>query len=227
MSASPRAELGIIGGSGLYDMEGLTDREELTLSTPFGEPSGTIVLGILEGRRLAFVPRHGAGHRLSPSEVPFRANIFALKTLGVHSVISISAVGSLREEIQPLDMIVPDQVIDRTRGRPSTFFSGGIVAHAGFADPFCTDLGSILYEEATAAGARAHLGGVLCGHGRASVFHARRVGALPLVGRRGDRHDRAARGQAGPRGGSCATPCSPAPPTMIAGIPITTTSPSR
>ena len=200
MSASPRAELGIIGGSGLYDMEGLTDREEVSISTPFGEPSGTIVLGTVEGRRLAFLPRHGVGHRLSPSEVPFRANIYALKTLGVHSVISISAVGSLREEIQPLDMVVPDQVIDRTKGRPSTFFSGGIVAHAGFADPFCSDLGRILYEEATAAGAARPSGRRVRRDGGAAVLHAGGVGALPLLGRRRDRHDRAPRGQAGPRG---------------------------
>jgi len=140
-------------------MDGLADREEIMPSTPFGEPSDKIIVGTLHGIRLAFLPRHGVTHRLSPSEVPFRANIFALKSIGVHSLISVSAVGSLHENIRPLDMVMPDQVIDRTKGRPSTFFKDGIVAHVGFAEPFCPDLGRILHEEASAIGVRSHLGG--------------------------------------------------------------------
>jgi len=136
----PEPMLGFIGGSGLYDMEGLANRREIDVDTPFGKPSDLIVTGELEGVAVAFLPRHGRGHRISPSELPVRANIYALKQLGVQSVVSISAVGSLKQELKPLDLVVPDQIIDRTRERPSTFFGDGLVAHVGFADPFCATL---------------------------------------------------------------------------------------
>ena len=132
--------IGIIGGSGLYDMPGLTGREEILIETPFGEPSDAFIVGTLEGKRVAFLPRHGRGHRLSPSELNFRANIYAMKTLGVERIFSVSAVGSLRENIAPLDIVLPDQFFDRTRGRASTFFSEGLVAHISFGDPVCRDL---------------------------------------------------------------------------------------
>ncbi|MBM3934193.1 MAG: S-methyl-5'-thioadenosine phosphorylase [SAR202 cluster bacterium] len=139
-------KLAFIGGSGLYNMEALTDKEERAIKTPFGEPSDKVVIGTLSGHRVAFIPRHGRGHRYSPSEIPARANIYALKTLGVERLVSISAVGSLKEEVRPLDMLVPDQLIDRTRGfRPSSFFEKGIVAHVGFADPFCPQLRASLH----------------------------------------------------------------------------------
>ncbi len=132
--------LGFIGGSGLYDMEGLTNEREFHVDTPFGKPSDSIVTGELDGVAVAFLPRHGRGHRISPTELPVRANIYAMKQFGVQRLISISAVGSLREELKPLDLVVPDQIIDRTRERPSTFFGDGLVAHVGFADPFCPTL---------------------------------------------------------------------------------------
>ena len=134
------ATLGFIGGSGLYDIAGLTDRREIEVSTPFGDPSDTIVTGSLEGVRVAFLPRHGRGHRITPTEIPVRANIYALKSLGVENILSVSAVGSLKEELRPLDLVIPDQIIDRTRARVSTFFGDGLVAHVGFADPFCAYL---------------------------------------------------------------------------------------
>ncbi len=134
------ATLGFIGGSGLYDIERLTDRQEIGISTPFGEPSDSIVTGSLDGVPVAFLPRHGKGHRISPTEIPVRANIYALKSLGVERLLSVSAVGSLKEELRPLDLVVPDQIIDRTKARVSTFFGDGLVAHVGFADPFCADL---------------------------------------------------------------------------------------
>ena len=134
------ATLGFIGGSGLYDIEGLTDRREVEVNTPFGDPSDTIVTGSLDGVRVAFLPRHGRGHRISPTEIPVRANIYALKSLGVERVLSVSAVGSLKEELRPLDLVIPDQIIDRTKTRISTFFGDGLVAHVGFADPFCAYL---------------------------------------------------------------------------------------
>ncbi len=134
------ARLGIIGGSGLYAMPGLIETEQVEITTPFGAPSDTLTVGLLEGAPIAFLPRHGRGHRLSPGEVPSRANIYALKSLGVERIISVSAVGSLREDIAPLDLVIPDQLIDRTKARPASFFSDGVVAHIGFADPFCPDL---------------------------------------------------------------------------------------
>src|SRR5687768_14723316 len=128
--------IGIIGGSGLYDMAELTDREERHVSTPFGDPSGSYVLATLRGRRVAFLARHGAGHRLLPGELNYRANIYGFKTLGVEWILSASAVGSLREEYKPLDLVIPDQFFDRTRGRISTFFGSGLAAHVAFAHPF-------------------------------------------------------------------------------------------
>ncbi|MEO7274031.1 MAG: S-methyl-5'-thioadenosine phosphorylase [Vicinamibacterales bacterium] len=151
--------IGIIGGSGLYDMAELTEREERTLETPFGAPSAPYVIGSLRGKRVAFLARHGAGHRLLPTELNFRANIFGFKLLGVEYLLSASAVGSLKEEYQPLDLVIPDQFVDRTRGRISTFFGEGLVAHVGFAHPFCTPLSRIAFESATGAGARVHEGG--------------------------------------------------------------------
>jgi 5'-methylthioadenosine phosphorylase len=157
MSAPVR--IGIIGGSGLYDMAELTDREERVVTTPFGDPSGPYVLATLRGRRVAFLARHGAGHRLLPSELNFRANIYGFKVLGVEWILSASAVGSLREDFKPLDLVVPDQFFDRTRGRISTFFGDGLVAHVGFAHPFCGVLSGITFESARHAGASVHRGG--------------------------------------------------------------------
>jgi 5'-methylthioadenosine phosphorylase len=152
-------QIGIIGGSGLYDMAELQDRQDVHVSTPFGEPSGAYVTGTLRGRRVAFLARHGLGHRYSPSELNYRANIFGFKTLGVEWILSASAVGSLKQEYAPLDLVVPDQFLDRTRGRISTFFGRGLVAHVGFADPVCPSLRRLVYESAVAAGARVHEGG--------------------------------------------------------------------
>lgn len=152
-------EIGIIGGSGLYDMAEVTDRREVTVTTPFGEPSGPYLLGTLRGKRVAFLARHGAGHRLSPSELNFRANIFGLKTLGVEYILSASAVGSLKQEYKPLDIVIPDQFFDRTKGRISTFFGRGLVAHVGFAHPFCEPLSAIAHESGKEAGATMHKGG--------------------------------------------------------------------
>ena len=147
-----RARLGVIGGSGLYAMPGLTAVEQVEVSTPFGAPSDALTVGDLDGLSVAFLPRHGRGHRLSPSEVPSRANIYALKSLGVERVISVSAVGSLREDIAPLHLVIPDQLVDRTKARPSTFFEGGVVAHVGFAEPFCPDMSARLADAMTTLG---------------------------------------------------------------------------
>jgi 5'-methylthioadenosine phosphorylase len=152
-------QIGIIGGSGLYDMAEVIAREEVTVATPFGEPSGPYLLGTLRGKRVAFLARHGAGHRLSPSELNFRANIYGFKSLGVEYLVSASAVGSLKEQYKPLDIVVPDQFIDRTRGRVSTFFGRGLVAHVGFAHPFCRILSALAYERGSQAGATMHRGG--------------------------------------------------------------------
>lgn len=140
MAQLPHARLGVLGGSGLYSMEQMTDVREVHVETPYGVPSDALVLGVLGETPVAFLPRHGRGHRLSPSEVPARANIWALKSLGVEWVLSVSAVGSLREDYHPLDLVVPDQLLDRTTSRPQTFFERGIVAHVSFADPFCPAL---------------------------------------------------------------------------------------
>jgi len=158
--AEPTAQLAVIGGSGFYEMAGLTAHEEWCPRTPFGAPSSALTIGTLHGKRVAFLPRHGAGHALTPSEIPVRANIWALKKLGVQAIIAVSAVGSLRAEIAPGDMVVPDQIIDRTRGdRPLSFFGGGVVAHVGFADPFCADLSARLCEAGAAQGKTIHRGG--------------------------------------------------------------------
>jgi 5'-methylthioadenosine phosphorylase len=156
---SATAQIGIIGGSGLYDMAELGDREDITLTTPFGDPSGPYVLATLRGRRVAFLARHGAGHRYQPSELNFRANICGFKMLGVEWILSASAVGSLRESIEPTHLVIPDQFYDRTRNRISTFFGDGIVAHVGFAHPFCRPLSEIMYASATRTGATVHKGG--------------------------------------------------------------------
>ena len=153
------AQVGIIGGSGLYEMDGVTRARELAVETPFGPPSDRLVLGTLEGRKVAFLPRHGRGHRISPSEINFRANVFALKTLGVERILSVSAVGSLKEKYAPLHMVIPDQFVDRTFKRASTFFGRGLVAHVAFAHPFCADLGRVLGAAARTAGATVHEGG--------------------------------------------------------------------
>ena len=154
-----QVQIGIIGGSGLYDMAEVTDRRDVTVSTPFGDPSGPYVIGTLRGKRVAFLARHGAGHRLSPSELNFRANIFGMKRLGVEYILSASAVGSLKQEYKPLDIVIPDQFIDRTRGRVSTFFGRGLVAHIAFAHPFCRRLSDIALGSGQAAGATIHKGG--------------------------------------------------------------------
>jgi 5'-methylthioadenosine phosphorylase len=151
--------IGIIGGSGLYDMAELTGREERRLDTPFGEPSAPYVLGTLRGKRVAFLARHGIGHRLMPSELNYRANIFGFKLLGAEYILSASAVGSLKEQYRPLDLVIPDQFFDRTKGRPSTFFGQGLVAHVGFAHPFCPRLSAVAHAAARAAGATVHKGG--------------------------------------------------------------------
>jgi len=155
----PEVKIGIIGGSGLYKMEGVMGVEEVKVSTPFGEPSDAIILGNLEGVKVAFLPRHGEGHRIGPSELPAKANIYALKSLGVERIVSVSAVGSLKEEIEPLDVVIPDQLIDATKGRASTFFTGGIVGHVSFAEPFCPVLRQLSFEASTKVGARVHKGG--------------------------------------------------------------------
>ena len=154
------ALLGIIGGTGLYDIDGLEGVERVELETPYGAPSDAYVVGNLGERRLAFLPRHGVGHRVLPSELNFRANIHGFKQLGADAIVSVSAVGSLREHIEPGDVVVPHQFIDRTRGRISTFFGEGVVAHVGFADPFCPVLCDLAFACAGGAGAEAHEGGV-------------------------------------------------------------------
>lgn len=154
-----RVSIGIIGGSGLYAMPGLTGAREVRVKTPFGTPSEAIAIGSLEGRRVAFLARHGRGHRFSPTEINYRANICAMKMLGVERVISVSAVGSLRDDLPPLDFLVPDQFFDRTRLRASTFFTDGIVAHVGFDKPTCPDLSARLSEACSLIGVNVHRGG--------------------------------------------------------------------
>ncbi len=155
--------IGVLGGSGLYAMDALTEVEERRVSTPFGEPSDTITIGTLHGTRVAFLPRHGHGHRLLPSEIPARANIYALKSLGVRWLLAASAVGSMREEIAPTHMVIPDQIVDRTRNRVGTYFGGGLVGHVSLAQPFCPTLSGLLADAAERAGATTHRGGTyLC-----------------------------------------------------------------
>lgn len=152
-------KLAVIGGSGVYDMEALTEIEERHIPTPFGNPSDAIIIGTLSGRRIAFLPRHGRGHRLTPSEVPYRANIWALKSLGVERIISISACGSMREKYAPRHIVVPDQIYDNTKRRDYSFFGEGMVAHIGIAEPFCPHLRQVLHKALKQAGGTVHMGG--------------------------------------------------------------------
>ncbi|HEX3877351.1 MAG TPA: S-methyl-5'-thioadenosine phosphorylase [Bryobacteraceae bacterium] len=161
-----KAEIGIIGGSGLYSMPGFDAVEEANIDTPFGQPSDSYILGQLAGRKVAFLARHGRGHRISPSELNFRANIYGMKELGVERILSLSAVGSLKEEHKPLDFVIPDQFFDRTRGRVSTFFGEGLVAHVSFADPVCPELATLVNAACATAGVIAKKGGTyLCMEG--------------------------------------------------------------
>ncbi len=158
-----RVEIGVIGGSGLYHMEGLEDIEEVKISTPFGEPSDAFIIGKLEGKDMAFLSRHSRGHTILPGELNFRANIYGMKMLGVKRIISVSAVGSMKDHIHPGDIVIPDQFYDNTKHRISTFFGDGIVAHVSFADPVCPVLSDILFTSARSIGATVHRGGVyLC-----------------------------------------------------------------
>ena len=194
-----KAEIGVIGGSGLYHMPGFEAQEEANITTPFGNPSDNYVLGTLAGRKVAFLARHGRGHRLSPSELNFRANIYGMKSLGVERIISLSAVGSLKEEHRPQDFVLPDQFFDRTRGRVSTFFGEGLVAHISFSDPICP-------RDERRAGGRLPRGRRQCEagrdvslHGRSGVLHQGRIQRLPQLGHGRHRHDQPAGGQAGAR----------------------------
>ncbi|MGR3310178.1 MAG: S-methyl-5'-thioadenosine phosphorylase, partial [Candidatus Brocadiales bacterium] len=155
--------IGIIGGSGLYDIEGIEDVQRIEIETPFGKPSDAFTQGTIEGRRVVFLPRHGKGHTILPTELNFRANIWGMKKLGVTHIIAVSAVGSMREEIKPLDIVIPDQFYDHTKGRKGTFFGDGIVAHMSFADPICPELAEVLFKAAKQVGASVHKGGTyLC-----------------------------------------------------------------
>src|SRR5579864_1687230 len=163
-----KAQIGIIGGSGLYSMPGFAAQEEAAIETPWGNPSDKYVVGTLAGKQVAFLARHGRGHKISPSELNFRANIWGMKTLGVERIISLSAVGSLKEEHKPLDFVLPDQFVDRTRGRVSTFFGEGLVAHVGFAHPICPQLSKVAFAAAEKSGVTAKRGGTyLCMEGPA------------------------------------------------------------
>ena len=163
-----KAEIGIIGGSGLYHMPGFNEQEEAVINTPFGPPSDNYILGTLAGRKVAFLSRHSRGHKLSPSELNYRANIYGMKSLGVERIISLSAVGSLKEEHRPLDFVIPDQFFDRTRGRVSTFFGEGLVAHISFADPVCPQLSEVVRKSCVQAGVDVSKGGTyLCMEGPA------------------------------------------------------------
>ena len=161
MSTTTKATIGVIGGSGLYEMDGMTGVETVDVDTPFGKPSDSIVLGELEGVKVAFLPRHGKGHRFNPSHIPARANIFALKSLGVERIISVSAVGSLKEEFAPLDLVVPSQLIDRTRLRESTFFDTDVVVHVAMADPFCSVTSQAIHHAAQMLDITVHPGGTM------------------------------------------------------------------
>jgi 5'-methylthioadenosine phosphorylase len=154
-----RISIGVIGGSGLYEMDGLTQLKTVRVATPFGRPSDDYLIGTLYGRRVAFLPRHGRGHRILPTDINYRANLFGMKKLGVERIISVSAVGSMKEEIRPGDIVVPDQFYDHTKHRKSTFFGNGVVAHVGMAEPVCGDLCKILIEAGVTVGATVHTGG--------------------------------------------------------------------
>ena len=183
-----KATIGVIGGSGLYQMEGLTDIEEVSVDTPFGAPSDNFLIGSLAGTRVAFLARHGRGHRLTPSELPFRANIYAMKKLGVERILSASAVGSLKEEHKPLDIVIPNQFFDRTRGRVSTFFGNGLVAHITFAEPVCQQLGDLIEAAGKAfTDVKIHRGGTyLCMEGPAfstkAESHVYRAWGMDIIG---------------------------------------------
>ncbi|MGH9731193.1 MAG: MTAP family purine nucleoside phosphorylase, partial [Candidatus Acidiferrales bacterium] len=156
-SVKELVKVGIIGGSGLYSMAGLTGTREIRVKTPFGAPSDAFVIGELEGKRVAFLARHGRGHRILPGEINYRANIYAMKILGVERILSVSAVGSLREDLHPLEFLIPDQFFDRTRGRIATFFGDGIVAHVGFDKPTCSQLAKSLADACSRAAVKAHV----------------------------------------------------------------------
>ena len=185
--AQSRPTIGVLGGSGLYEMEGLTRVQEVRVTTPFGRPSDSMIVGDLEGVRVAFLSRHGRGHRLSPSEINYRANIYALKKIGVERVISVSAVGSMKESLQPGEVVIPDQFVDQTKRRASTFFEGGIVAHVALADPFCPDVAKKLEGAVRDSGGTVHSGGTyLCIEGpqfstRAESFLYRQWG-IDVIG---------------------------------------------
>jgi len=202
---TPQANIGIIGGSGLYQMDALTDIEEVRIETPFGDPSDALIVGTLEDTRVAFLARHGRHHTLMPSELPFRANIYAMKQLGVQYLISASAVGSLRESVKPLDMVVPDQFIDRTKNRVSTFFGDGVVAHVAFGDPVCHALAKVLADAVTTLNlseVTLHRGGTyVCMEGPAFSTKAE-SNSVSQLGRNGDRHDQSARGETRARSGN-------------------------
>lgn len=187
MPAESRADIGIIGGSGLYDIEGLTDRREVEVETPFGLPSDRFITGTLHDKKVAFLARHGRGHRLLPTELNFRANLFAMKKLGVGSILSASAVGSLREEHRPMDFVLPDQFLDRTRQRTSTFFGNGVVAHIGFADPICGRLADAVAKAASGISFPIKRGGTyVCMEGPAfstrAESHLYRSWGMDLIG---------------------------------------------
>jgi len=182
-----KAEIGIIGGSGLYSMAGLERGREIRVTTPFGRPSDAFVLGRLEGREVAFLSRHGHGHRLMPSEINFRANLYGMKKLGVTRIISVSAVGSLREDLRPLDVVLPSQFFDRTQGRVSTFFGDGLVAHISFADPICSLVADVLAKSCAASGVNCHRGGIyVCMQGPAfstqAESNAYRAWGMDVIG---------------------------------------------
>ena len=183
-------KLAIIGGSGLYRMPGLKEPQEIDVETPFGKPSAPVVIGTLEGERVAFLARHGIGHHYLPSEVPYRANIYALKTLGVERIVSISACGSLREDYAPGEMVVPDQLFDNTRGRIALFLGeGDLVAHVSVADPFCADLSAKLFQAVQATGVASHLGGALITIEGPRFSTKAEFERIPLLGHVNHRHD--------------------------------------
>jgi purine nucleoside phosphorylase len=220
------AKIGIVGGSGLYSMPGFTGQREVRLETPFGDPSDAYIVGELEGKPVAFLTRHGRGHRISPSELNFRANIYGFKQLGVEWIISLSAVGSLKEEHKPLDFVIPDQFVDRTMGRKSTFFGEGLVAHISFGDPICGKLAQLLKEACTEAGVAAKLGGTyICMEGPALSTKAE-SNLYRSWGMDVHRHDQSPGSQTRPRSEILLLPPSPWSPTMTAGTPTTTPSPS-
>jgi 5'-methylthioadenosine phosphorylase len=193
-----KPSIGIIGGSGLYSMPGFERHEERQIPTPFGAPSDAYIVGELAGKEVAFLARHGRGHRISPSELNFRANIWGMKSLGVERILSLSAVGSLKEEHKPLDFVIPYQFVDRTRGRVSTFFGEGLVAHISFAHPICSQMADLAYAAGRDAGVRVKLGGTyLCMEGPA---FSTLVESVPQLGDGRDRHDQSPGSQARPRG---------------------------